>query len=212
MAVGAHAHLGSRRRVTIQQNFERLLVQLAGLRQGIGYSLNLVQMSHQYFARSAVSGITKPQDLALGKIVADELVDPLHIAHAGKRMTLHFEEILSIYAGDADGQSIDKRQVVLIFLDLDASLCWIAVDRDPYSAKLEPKAQSHDGVTRFMNGGALPVISFVRHHQFSPRGPAGLLGSKSGPKFGPKLLGMGQHQAVSPNLTDGSKPMKTYKS
>ncbi len=97
------------RRVTIQQNFERLLVQLARRRQGIGYSLNLVQMSHQNFARSAVSGITKPQDLAFGKIVADELVDPLHIAHAGKRMTLHFEKILSFYAGDADGQSIDKR-------------------------------------------------------------------------------------------------------
>jgi hypothetical protein len=109
MAVGARAHLGSRRQVTIQQNFERLLVQLAGLRQGIGYSLNLVQMSHQYFTRSIVSGITKPQGLAFRKIVADALVDPRHVAHAGKRMTLHFKEILSIYAGDADGQSIDKR-------------------------------------------------------------------------------------------------------
>jgi hypothetical protein len=127
---------------------------------------------HQYFARSVVSGIPKPQDLALGKIVTDELVDPLHIAHAGKRMTLHFEEILSIYAGDADGQSIDKRQVVLIFLDLDAPFCWIAVDRDPYSTKLEPKGPSHDGVTRFMNGGALPVISFVRNRRHFPLGQA----------------------------------------
>src|ERR1700738_1115708 len=51
--------------------------------------------------------------------------------------------------------------MILFLLDLSTALGRIAVDRDPYSAKLEPKGPSHDRVTRFMNGGALPVISFA---------------------------------------------------
>jgi hypothetical protein len=65
--------------------------------------------------------------------------------------------------------------MILVLLDLSTALCRIAVDRDPYSAKLEPKGPSHDRVTRFMNGGALPVISFVHAIvNFAP-GTAGLI-------------------------------------